>query len=105
MYFTEDDFRAVFAWALYRTSLSLGIIDVGETIAPKDAIDIISQSKGHKEALNELADAYGEWYSFHLEIYKAGKSGKLNPNETDKLNKLISRRAAARDALLAVTPV
>ena len=105
MYFTEDELRMVVAWAVWRTSRSLGIISDDEEYAPIDAVAIISQSKGHLEALNEFADAYCAWYQFHLEIYRQGKSGNLSSQESDALDQLIDRRDAARKALVNITPV
>ncbi|WP_156427334.1 hypothetical protein [Novosphingobium sp. Fuku2-ISO-50] len=105
MFFTEDELRMVVAWAVWRTSRSLGIISDDVEYAPVDAVAIISHSKGHREALTEFADAYCAWYQFHLEIYRQGKSGNLSSQETDELRQLIDRRDAARRALIDITPV
>ena len=105
MFFTEDELRMVVAWAVWRTSRSLGVISDDEEYAPIDAVSIISQSKGHREALKEFADAYCAWYQFHLEIFRQGKSGNLSSQETHALDQLIDRRDAARQALIDITPV
>lgn len=105
MFFTEDELRMVVAWAVWRTSRSLGIIGDDEEDAPIDAVAIISHSKGHREALKEFADAYCAWYQFHLEIYRQGKSGNLSSHETRALDQFIDRRDVARKALIDITPV
>lgn len=105
MYFTEEDLRNVIAWAIYRTSISLGIISKDDPLPLNDVVEIIAKSKGHREALAEFADAYSEWYLFHLEIYRAGKSGNLSLEEQNKLLGLIQRRDNAKDNLLQMTPV
>ena len=82
---------------------------VGDTLteddayAPADAVEMISASKGHRDALSEFAAAYVAWYEFHLEIYKAGKSGNLSAGESDALQALIERRDRARKALVEIT--
>ena len=105
MYFTEEDLRNVIAWAIYRTSISLGIISKDDPMPLEDAVEFIARSKGHREAVAELADAYSEWYLFHLEIYKSGKSGQLSLEEQNKLLGLIQRRDNAKDNLMRITPV
>ena len=102
MYFTEDDLRGIIAWAVWRTSRSLGIIG-DEDLVPNDAVHIISASKGHREALEELENAYSDWYRFHLQIFKDGKTGNLSATETTQLHGLIARREAAKNALLTIT--
>ena len=104
MIFTEEILRQVIAFAILRTSKSLGIVDADETDVPDNVIDLIAASTGHKDALNEFVAAYEAWYKFHLEIYKAGKSANLSASENDELIRLIARRDAARRALLAITP-
>lgn len=104
MFFTEDDLRAIITWAVWRTSRSLGIIG-DEDLVPHDAVQMISASKGHRDALQELADAYSAWYEFHLQIFKAEKTGNLSTAETAQLIQLIDRREAAKQALLAITTV
>lgn len=104
MIFTEEILRQVIAFAILRTSKSLGIVDADETDVPDNVIDLIAASTGHKDALNEFVAAYEAWYKFHLEIYKAGKSGNLSAAENDELIRLIARRDVARKALLAITP-
>ncbi len=104
MLFTEDDLRSIVMWAVWRTSRSLGIIDDNEPYAPLDAVAIISASKGHKDALEEFAAAYEEWYKFHLDIFKEGKSGNLSSTETASLIRLIQRRDDAKKALIDITP-
>jgi hypothetical protein len=64
---------------------------------------MLSASKGHHDALAEFAAAYVAWYEFHLEIYKAGKSGDLSASESDTLHGLIQRRDDARKALVELT--
>lgn len=103
MIFTEEILRQVIAFAILRTSKSLGIVGADETDMPDNVIDLIAASTGHKDALDEFVAAYQAWYKFHLEIYKAGKSGKLSASENDELIGLIDRRDAARKALLAIT--
>ena len=105
MLFTEEDLRNIIAWAIYRTSISLGIISKDDPMPLEDAVEIIAGLKGHREALVEFADAYSEWYLFHLEIYKSGKSGQLSLEEQNKLLGLIQRRDNAKDTILQMTPV
>ncbi len=105
MHFTKEDLERIIHWATYRTARSLGIIGDDEEFCPEDAVEIIFQLKGHKDALVELADAYQAWYGFHLDIYKAGKSGNLSNDERVTLDRLIFRREEAKRALLAITPV
>ncbi len=105
MYFTKEDLRAIILWAIYRTSRSLGIISFDDEMEPQDAVAAISASKGHLAALEELAKAYGDWYAFHLAIYKSGKSAALSRAEADELEQLILRRDQAKQALLAITPL
>ena len=104
MIFTEEILRQVIAFAILRTSKSLGIVGADEIDVPDNVIDLISLSTGHRDALDEFVAAYEAWYKFHLEIYKAGKSGKLSASEDAELVRLIGRRDAARKALLAITP-
>jgi|GEM_PF-2172077 len=104
MIFTEQILREVIAFAVLRTSKSLGIVDAYETDVPDDVIDLIAASTGHKTALDEFVAAYEAWYGFHLKIYKTEKSGRLSPSEMEELVGLIERRDAARNALLAITP-
>jgi hypothetical protein len=106
MIFTDTELRQVIAWSEWRTAKSLGIIDEDDVFFDReDAVAIISQLKGHRDALQRLADAYGAWYAFHLEIYKAGKSGNLSADESAKLVRLTGERKAAKDALIALTPL
>jgi hypothetical protein len=103
VYFTDEDLKMVVAWATWRTLRSLGIVTEDDPYAPADAVELISASKGHHDALSELAAAYVAWYEFHLEIYKAGKSGNLSASESERLQTLIERRDRARKALVEIT--
>jgi hypothetical protein len=104
MIFTKEHLNMVKQWALWRTSKSLGLTN-DDDLVPADAVKVISDSKGHKAALDEVAESYEAWYAFHLKIYKAGKSGSLSPEENEELIKLIDRRENSKEALLAITPV
>lgn len=103
MYFTNEELKMIVAWATWRTLRSLGIVTEDDAYAPADAVEMISASKGHREALSEFEAAYVAWYEFHLEIYKAGKSGNLSASEYDALQALIERRDRARKALVEIT--
>ncbi|NFV81897.1 hypothetical protein [Magnetospirillum aberrantis] len=103
MYFTEEILQQVILWAIQRTSLSLGLISEGDQFIPEDAFERIALAKGHRDALMEFVAAYGAWYAFHLEIYKAEKQGKLNPEENNRLMALIHRRDNAKKTLLDIT--
>ena len=105
MYFTEDELRLVVAWARWRTARSLGIIGDDDLLVPVDAVAAISASKGHLDALQELADAYGAWYGFHLGVFRAGRSGSMTPAEHAELDGLIDRRDRAKQALVDLTPL
>ena len=101
-HFTSQNLHDIAAWAMWRTTQSLGIIEKDDLSAPENAVDLLSASKGHKDALQEFANAHGEWYEFHLEMYKAGTNGNLSQDEHAHLKRLDDRRHAARDALMAM---
>ncbi|WP_413993311.1 hypothetical protein ACMDCR_15215 [Labrys okinawensis] len=103
MIFTEEILRQVIAWAMLKTSKSLGIIGDDETSLPDNVLELIGVSPNHADALVEFADAYQDWYAFHLGIYKAGKSGNLSHSEQAELLALIGRRDTARKALVEIT--
>jgi hypothetical protein len=103
MIITEELVRQVIAWAMLKTSKSLGIIGGDETSLPDNVLDLISASPDHKKTLQAFADAYQNWYEFHLVIYKKGKSGNLSDTEHVQLLELIKRRDAARKALVETT--
>lgn len=103
MIFTGEILRQVIAFAILKTSKSLGIVDVHENDLPDNAIELIAQTTGHRDALEEFVAAYEAWYKFHLRIYKADKSGRLSTSENDELTRLINRRDAARKALQQIT--
>jgi hypothetical protein len=105
MKFTIDDLKAVYMYAIHRTALSLGVLSEGDPLELEDAVSKIVQSKGHKDALDRLCKAYSEWYRFHLEIFQSGKSGKLSPQENEKLKNLILERDEAKKMLLEITPI
>jgi hypothetical protein len=103
MIFTKEILRQVIAFAILKTSKSLGIVDVHENDLPVNAIDQIAQVTGHIDALYDFVEAYEAWYKFHLEIYKADKSGRLSTRENGELTRLINQRDAARKALQQIT--
>ncbi|PTS77530.1 hypothetical protein DBR17_13485 [Sphingomonas sp. HMWF008] len=103
MYFTEEELKLVVGWARWRTLRSLGIVEDDDLYAPADALDMLAAVKGHRDALDEFAAAYVAWYQFHLEIYKAGKSGNLSTSESAVLDGLIERRERARHTLIKIT--
>ncbi|MDH7794900.1 MULTISPECIES: hypothetical protein [unclassified Beijerinckia] len=105
MIFTKEILRQVIAWSVLKASKSLGIIgkDEDESSLPENVLELISVSPNHIDALTKFATAYQDWYAFHLEIYKAGKSGNLSPSEETQLLSLIDRRDAARKALVEIT--
>ncbi len=103
MIFTKEHLTDLIAWATYRTSRSLGIVPEEDTMAIEDMVDLISLSKGHRDALQEFVDAYCDWWLFHFQIFSAGNSGKMTPAEIASLTPLILRRDNARAALLALT--
>jgi len=103
MIFTEELLRQIMAWAEWKVSRSLRIITDDDPYIPDDAVEIISNSKGHRDILNRFANAYREWYGFHLEIFQAGKSGNLNAAEETKLISLVQERDAAKKTLLDIT--
>lgn len=103
MIFTEEILRQVIAFAIWKTSKTLGIVTDDDPALPDGAIDLIAASTGHKDALDEFVAAYEAWYKFHLEIFKQGKSGQLSPSENQELIDLIARRDCARENLVAMT--
>lgn len=103
MIFTEELVRQVIAWAMLKTSKSLGIIGDDEPYLPAEVLDLISVSPDHAKTLEDFAEAYREWYEFHLVIFKAGESGNLSPAEQSQLLVLIKRRDAAHKALVETT--
>ena len=103
MYFTAQELNLIISWAIMRTAVSLGIISSDEEPPTADIIEQIALVKGHRETIDKFARAYGEWYQFHLEIYKAGKAGNLSAGEISRLAQLIESRDRARQELVAIT--
>ena len=105
MFFTEDDLRSIIEWARWRTCVSLGIAVDDDIFSLPDALETISALKGHKDALDEFSAAYQEWFKFHLDIFKANRSGQLSSVETATLDRLKLRRDTAKKALIDITPM
>lgn len=104
MVITPEMFQAIIAWAVWRTSRALGIIDADDALwSPEEAIASIMHSPAHSAALIAFADAYGDWYAYHLKIFNAGQSGNLTHEQNAEVVRLIGKRDATRQALLAIT--
>lgn len=103
MYFTEAELRLVILWATQKIWLSLGFSDEEYPFIHQDDIHYVISNTEFKDVFEDFIGAYGDWYSFHLNIYKNDKQGKLSEEESESLHALIKRRDEAKKALIEIT--
>lgn len=99
MWVTEADVNMLRAWATQRLAEKLGIQDP-EWMTSVELVELIEQvDPNGAQLLGRFNDAYREWFDFHVEIERDGKSGKLNATEQHRLHALIKARDESRVAL------
>jgi hypothetical protein len=88
-------------FAVRHTGTKLGISNVDWKSIPELLDEIQAIDLETNNLLRAFLNTYIDWFHFHQQIDRLGKSGHLDNTEQAELVELVTKRNATRDAVIA----
>ena len=100
MYMTHEDLHTFYHQVHLNVAKKLEIEDFEWKSAKELADDIQNKNNRVASRLNDLIDAYADWFKTHEEIDESGSPGNLSTEQNKKLMGVIGKRDSTRNALI-----
>ncbi len=100
MLLTRNEMIGLIQFAIRKTASTLGILDVEWMSTDELLSEIDVRDYQTHELLTQFINAYSDWFEFHEENERLGKTGNLSPNEYQTLVSKVQNRDTTRQAIL-----
>ena len=100
MLLTRNEMIGLIAFAIRKTAFTVGIKDADWKSTDELLAEIQVKDVDTYGLLSQFIDAYSEWFAFHEDVERQGKSGNLSENEQRILVQKVQTKEDARQAIL-----
>lgn len=100
MILTRNEMAGLIQYAIHKTASTLSISDI-EWKTTDELLPLIKlEDNTTYELLIAFIEAYSDWFGFHKDLERLGKTGKLDPWDTQTLIQKIKKRDETRAAII-----
>jgi len=101
MFLTRNEMAGLIQHAIHKTASTLSISDI-EWKTTDELLSLI-KLKDNKtyDLLIAFIEAYSDWFGFHENLERLGKTGKLDPWDTKTLVQKTKKHDEKREAIIA----